>query len=728
MEAEGQGGGPTPGNGKKAQRGKSFQQGTLGVGEENARLFAKDSRGKERREREGRRGRSNVNKRGVKPNFSFFFKLYITMTISIKTMSSQNQQTFKAIDCSEPEEAGTLEIPRDCEAKDGKMMMKEEKIESVGLFRKNKAKNQFMALLCTAHRSRFVHGCGMFSHEYFATPHTILRPVKLSVKQCKLIVTAGTFMEGERVHRVKTSGTSYINYLEAGNVYFEKNKAVCKGGKIIIGGTEVDSAVSSVDMKITVRPISGKDTAEGRQVKTSHWWPLVEKEKGGGLIPEGRGTVVWKEEKNEKKNCELEKLGRFSVSVAEQVYKGKNITSMFSQQEKIYLMLKKPFSRPDNCPQGAYFHTDLEEVVVARGVGSQDKQEWRRDKHQAEGAEVLSVLQEISQFSSALLRAEIAASELRAKCRQAVAQAHSKHIEKIPREKGEVVMVQGEVAIRLRCRERKAIFRPMTTCFKDMPVWSQDKEFFLEAVSRILRNSSTRMRCQKGTPVYRTISGEHFRPLRGRLARVPVPAGSILDMGKMPKAILGLDGAVFTKEELEQVKSQINDRRAWEEEEETVNWAGSDGWGGDLEQTLWKPAGTSKEDEASGWSLGSLFRAAATIWKLRLLVLGVAIVVLCTPLASMALRAGLLLRGAQRGIEAGAGGLTQIAKRVLCPEVSRAVMEMKELRAPGPEAGAAPGPELSKAPEEEPPAIRLPGGSQFERSLRESRASRGQLE
>jgi hypothetical protein len=312
MEAQGEGRGPAADGRQTVGAGESGQQGAFGLQEETRRIFSKDSRGGDRRKREAERRRAVRRKR---VEHIFFFQI-CTAILLVSIREAAAEHTFKAIDCAQPLATGTLEIPMDCGTGASIVKTKLADRERVGLFKVNKAK-PYKMIICSAQISRFVHGCGMWSHEYFSTPHTILRPRQLTVEQCMWIASTGTYKEGKRLHIVKPMGTSYINYLEAGDVHFENKKGVCRGGKLIMDNEEIEGVVSSVDVKITVKTILARDTEKGKQIKIGQWTTTVDGEEGA-ILPDGRGTVIWRKETNKKSKdskCQLEKLGLFDVVV-----------------------------------------------------------------------------------------------------------------------------------------------------------------------------------------------------------------------------------------------------------------------------------------------------------------------------------------------------------------------------------------------------------------------------
>ena len=94
----------------------------------------------------------------------------------------------------------------------------------------------------------------MFSHNSAIAPIEIARPKPVNKEACKKIRSDGIFLDRRgRVHQVNKLETTFINYVEVGQLVYAHHQARCVGGKVNIDNVEVDGAMVLSDIKVTIK-------------------------------------------------------------------------------------------------------------------------------------------------------------------------------------------------------------------------------------------------------------------------------------------------------------------------------------------------------------------------------------------------------------------------------------------------------------------------------------------
>ena len=112
----------------------------------------------------------------------------------------------------------------------------------------------------------------------------MLRPVKISAKECSHIHKEGTWVDGAgQAHKVLSEGITYLNFIEAGTLTYYDNKISCTGATVHVeGGETYNRAVKLVDMRIEITKVEVVKNDEG-YVLAGVPLPM----KGGGAEEEG---------------------------------------------------------------------------------------------------------------------------------------------------------------------------------------------------------------------------------------------------------------------------------------------------------------------------------------------------------------------------------------------------------------------------------------------------------
>ena len=159
---------------------------------------------------------------------------------------------FQALDCQAMVVNSVRSIPKGCLNKSQTPKTPEPQgTRTVGLY---KAIKSITATHCSVTESRLILHCGMFSHNSAIAPIQIARPKHVNKDACKKIKNEGIFRDKRgRMHQVNKLGTTFINYVEIGELVYSHHQARCIGGKVQIDNEAVEGAMVLADIKVTVK-------------------------------------------------------------------------------------------------------------------------------------------------------------------------------------------------------------------------------------------------------------------------------------------------------------------------------------------------------------------------------------------------------------------------------------------------------------------------------------------
>ena len=594
------------------------------------------------------------------------------------TILGEDKPTFKAWDCHNPQQIQVLEVPEQCtnEKDNDDADRQEDKTERVTIYQKSRS--TFLALRCRAFKSKIDIFCGMFSHEEIVRPIEVKRPVDLSVEECEQMQATGIWTSpNNRNHHISSPGTTFLNYIEAGRMTYHHHQVSCEGSDVIIDGKIYEGIVSLVDVEIEIKEVEARKTDNGFQVREGNV-VTGSKDKEGEKI-QGQGTFLWKNWWKRAERCPLVKLTSMEVRIFEES-NGQSV--IFSEKNKIYIILLEQVLVKDDCDKGVYFKTNLEDTLVRRSMGQADLKKENDDAFLSPEVDVniANLVNEINDFAVGILRAEMRAVEERGECKRLLQQVHSGSVERLPNWEGKLTMVRGEIAVQVQCKEAIVVHRQLDhSCTEFLPVWIDQEEnktqWFLEPISRILRKSSNKLPCSAALQGFQAMDGRFYRA-SPELGVVEKPEGTIFNDNIQADTSSGK--GVYSPQQLRRLDSILR----WPELKQVTQDVKLQY---DLSQPVWRPEeggeAENSADEQTWWSWNDLF-AMVNGWKYWL-----AAIALPTAIrgASWLTRVAGLASGCKTDARLGGVGLTSTLVSLFCHSYQQGRKQAEERRQAIPE-------------------------------------------
>ena len=645
-------------------------------------LGGKDSRGRDRRDKRDRRRR----RRGRAAALAFGWLAIALMSTELvafakkspTTILGEDKPTFKAWDCHSPQQIQVLQVPEQCtNEKDNDDTDKQtDKTERVTIYQRSK--KTFLALRCRAFKSKIDIFCGMFSHEEIVRPIEVKRPVDLSVEECEQMQATGIWTSpNNRNHHISSPGTTFLNYIEAGRMTYHHHQVSCEGSDVVIDGKIYEGIVSLVDIEIEIKEVEARKTDNGFQVREGNV-ATGSRNKEGEKI-QGQGTFLWKNWWKKAERCPLVKLTSMEVRVFEE-NDGQSV--IFSERNKIYIILLEQVLANEDCDRGVYFKTNLEDTFVRRSMGQADLKKENDDAFLSPEVDVniANLVNEVNDFAVGTLRAEMRAMEERGECKRLLQQVHSGSVEKLPNREGKLTMVRGEIAVQVQCKEAIVVHRHLDhSCTELLPVWIDQEEnktqWFLEPISRILRKSSNKLPCSAALQGFQAMDGRFYRA-SPELSVVEKPEGTIFNDNIQMDTSSGK--GMYSPQQLKRLDSILR----WPELKQATQDVKLQY---DLNQPVWSPEEEGKAedstDERTWWSWDDLF-SMVNKWKYWL-----AAIVLPTAVggASWLARVAGLVSGCRTDARLGGVGLTSTLLSLFCHSYQQGRKQAEERRQAIPE-------------------------------------------
>jgi hypothetical protein len=355
---------------------------------------------------------------------------------------------------------------------------------------------------------------------------------------------------------------------------------------------------------------------------------------------------------------------------------------IFSEKNKIYVILLEQVLANDDCDKGVYFKTNLEDIFVRRNMGQADLKKENDDAFLSPEVDVniANLVNEINDFAVGILRAEMRAVEERVECKRLLQQVHSGSVERLPNREGKLTMVRGEIAVQVQCREATVVHRHLDhSCTELLPVWVEQEEnktqWFLEPISRILRKSSSKLPCSAALQGFQATDGRFYRA-SPELSVVEKPEGTIFHNNIQVDTASGR--GVYSPQQLKRLDSILR----WPELKQATQDVKQQY---DLSQPVWRPeeAGGVEDstDEQTWWSWDDLF-SMVNRWKYWL-----AAIALPTALGGVSwlARVAGLASGCRTDARLGGVGLTSTLLSLFCHSYQQGRKQAEERRQAIPE-------------------------------------------
>ena len=530
----------------------------------------------------------------------------------------EEKPVFEAWDCHNPKQIQVLKIPEQCTDNNVKHEMNnvEGKEEKVTIYQRSK--KNFLAIRCLAYKSKMTIFCGMFSHEEIVRPMEIRRPMKMSIQECEQMHSSGVWTSNNnRNHPIKVPGITYLNYIEAGRMTYHHHQVSCEGTDVVIDGKIYEGIVSLVDVEIEVKELAARKTEKGFKVREGDL--VIEESERDGKVTQSEGTFLWKGWWKRIQRCPLQKMTNMKVKLMKSK---NNQTIIFNDKHKIYIILTNQALAEEKCEEGAYFETNLDNILVKRKIGQEPEETTKADLSPEVDVNIGNLVNEINDYAVGVLRAEIQASEERSGCKRLLQQIHNGNVEKLPNSKGELTMVRGELAIQVKCKPVKVVHRLSTSniCYKLLPIQHQEtpkgETLFLEPISRVIKKDSTVLPCPAAIHGFKSTNGRFYKA-SPQLTPIENPVKSIFN-SKIQKDSLSGEG-LYSKQELQRLDQMLGWSNLEQERQDS-------GHPYVMNQPIWNPEDegekTEIKEKESWWSMNHLFSMASK-WKYGLAAVAV---------------------------------------------------------------------------------------------------------
>ena len=525
--------------------------------------------------------------------------LVLLLSARLGALASEHQHSFTAFDCDQPKEVSRAAIPVDCQPDPDQVKLGQP--VNISLYQRVQKTKQ--GIRCKVQRSEWISYCGVWSHQSLLTPGKVLRPVKISAKECLHIHKEGTWVDGAgQAHKVLSEGITYLNFIEAGTLTYYDNKISCTGVTVHVeGGETYNRAVKLVDMRIEITKVEVVKNDEG-YVLAGVPLPM----KGGGAEEEGvdmgpGGTLVLEDpQPGIPARCHLRKLGHLTVQAQRTKEENGFSQVLFNRKHKIYLLRRNRSRLEPGCSKERIWETNLENVFVRKEA---DLQRGARDYLTGEGkiqASLVNQVVELRDFTAAELKMELERARLRETCLRYLSAVNGRTVGfQQGHAAGEFTQIQGELATTIKCNKVSVRHKEgERECFEDLPVRYLGEDRFLEPISRILKRTSAKCSCHEAPVV---ISQEGLAiSMRPNLTKLSKTKEMRLG-GKLQVDTAEGEG-VYPAAALEAAQHLLQGRWNHEEEIRKGRW--------DISQPIWHPTAGSGEE---GWSISDLFRSHAWI-------------------------------------------------------------------------------------------------------------------
>ena len=583
------------------------------------------------------------------------------------------QPSFTAFDCDKPTEVNVATIPIDCRHSSEDLELG----SHVNISLWQEAPKDFLGILCKVERTEWMFYCGVWSHQSLVAPGKTMRPEKVTVEACRRMHQEGIWQDRSgREHKVMGEGITFTNYVEAGSLSYHDNKVTCLGEDVQTeGGERYQRVVKLVDLKVEVRHVVVRPTAQGYDVPETFTTIRSQEVQGGGVLRGAKGTLVLDlTPPRAPRACNLVKLGHLTVQASAVRSQGEFLRVLFNRHHKLYLLQKNRTKEATSCAGYRFWETNLPGILVRREATKEGAETNAGEPRAPMAASLANHITELTDFTTAELRLELEHARLRETCLRYLSSLQDSTVGFQPGHKaGTITEVKGEVATSITCSPVSVRARELEPdCYSDMPVRYLGEERYLEPISRILKGSSSPCPCDEA-PALMSQGNRLFR-LDPSLTKVAEEGQKLMKEKIVVDTVAGK--GVYPAAALATAQRLLTGR--WKEE---VRLKGND-W--NLSQPVWHP---SPGVTGSSWSWEQLFTATSWLTLGGKIALGVGGVYLTVQAGVWA--AGAL--GVWKGIQTGASSqvstrLMKMARALVCGHYFEGIL--RGGRAHGREAGA----------------------------------------
>ena len=376
---------------------------------------------------------------------------------------------------------------------------------------------------CAITESRLILHCGMFSHNSAIAPIEIARPKSVNKEACKKMKSEGILIDKRgRIHQVNKLGTTFINYVEIGELVYAHHQARCVGGKVNIDNVEVDGAMVLADIKVTIKEVTTNINPDGNlMIPEMHVFIPKRMILDDAVSLGPLGTLLFPSLKGSTAECPYRLLGY--VKVNEQKAPG-NQTLFYSDAHKLFFLAMEAVRQHGTCGKGLWRKTNLKHIVVRELVQGDQQVET-----QLEDINLRDLIVEVADFNMMTLRTEMDAMEARFLCAFHLHNLRSNLVATDADNPGSITFIRGELLITGRCHiVYVGHYSQQDTCFTELPVLYKGSRRFLEPVTRILRKGSKQIKCHTALQAYQDSKGRWHRADQ-HLTEIQAPKASVMD-------------------------------------------------------------------------------------------------------------------------------------------------------------------------------------------------------
>ena len=208
-----------------------------------------------------------VQSRNMKLRRTTFLHLFILSINGIKQIRLNDVMKIEVFDCRKPSSLVSYAKSDWCGTKNkpvNPLGNKEKKKLDVTIIQQFKRQN-IRGIRCTKRISRFLIYYGVYSHQKFFKPPTILEPAIMTVDECKDMFTRRAYIFQERTIKIQLNEQIQYTEIPHGRIWATTENTYCTGAKFEINGEiheqmlelkTVEISMTEVDILITDNKLS----------------------------------------------------------------------------------------------------------------------------------------------------------------------------------------------------------------------------------------------------------------------------------------------------------------------------------------------------------------------------------------------------------------------------------------------------------------------------------------
>lgn len=354
----------------------------------------------------------------------------------------------------------------------------------VTIIQKFKRQN-IRGIRCTKRISRFLIYCGVYSHQKFFKPPTILEPDLMTTEECKDTFTRRAYINHERTIKIPVNGQIQYQEIPHGKIWATTENTYCTGAKFEINGEihEQMLELKTVEISMTEVDILISDN------KISDLNNNVELEKGcmdNMKCVIGTHTYLLLDQ---PASCKWAKVRSMQLTPIQLMNKGIPTTYHINPEHKIILR-KLNQQKIDDCQITATI-TDYPEVMLVEG--EQDK--LIELSEMTAHPEILDLDLEL-RISEEYLHYEMerALQEQVADMQQhlcSISAENLQHMERSPLHIDALIRIRGDIIQEMKCQTVEVTtslgYKRGEDCYRDhLPVYLNEEPVYLDTSKLIV--------------------------------------------------------------------------------------------------------------------------------------------------------------------------------------------------------------------------------------------------